>query len=78
MSTALKLPSDPYCEVDLQEDSEVDAAELDRFAARGGSIRENGLRLTVTGAIVLAPRRSYRRGDVSAAVRRRDRMRGRR
>jgi hypothetical protein len=63
---ALKLPLDAYCEIDLTEDSEVDRAELEAFGRRGGSIRDCGFRLTVTGAIAIGSRqpmqRAYWRG----------------
>lgn len=67
----LALPTDPDAVIDLVEDSEVDAAELELFAARGGVIMEHGHTLHVIGAI--GPRKSYRRGDVAAAIRRRRR-----
>jgi hypothetical protein len=75
----LKLnPTDRYAEIDLAEDSEVDAAELAAWEARGNAIRRCGFRLEVTGRIVVAgPRRGYRRGDVAAGRARYARARGR-
>lgn len=71
----LKLdPREQYAELDLKEDSTVDAAELAAWEARGNAIRSCGFRLEVTGKIALVgPRRGYRRGDVAAAIRRRGR-----
>jgi hypothetical protein len=69
---ALRLdPSDRYAEIDLVEDSTVDAAELAARQAKGNAIRTCGFQLTVTGRLVLGPRQGYRRGDVAAAIRRR-------
>lgn len=69
----LVLPErDPYVEVTLEADAEVDRAAYDRFTAIGGSIRYNGFKLTVDGVPeVPARRRGFRRGDISRAVRRR-------
>lgn len=73
---ALRLdPADRYAELDLTEDSTVDAAELAAWQAKGNAIRTCGHRLEVTGVVALAlgQRRPYRRGDVEAAIRRRRR-----
>ncbi len=47
--TRLALPNDPDAVIDLVEDVEVDAGELERFASRGGVILEHGHRVTVIG-----------------------------
>lgn len=71
----LALPDDPDAVIDLVEDVEVDAAELERFGSRGGVIVEHGFALRVIGAI--GPRKSYRRGDVARGHARYARTRGR-
>jgi hypothetical protein len=69
----LALPASSHCEIDLTCDSTVTRAELDRFAARGGSIRENGFKLTVVGGPAWEAPRARRvvRSDMSMGRQRR-------
>lgn len=71
----LKLsPADRDAEIDLVEDSTVDAVEFAAWEARGNGIRRCGFELTVTGKIALVGKRKpYRRGDYDAGRRRRAR-----